>query len=123
MKSSLWKAPVPTITLRNHGTPNYRTWLERPTPIHTKQSPLFQSEQAVTEFSLMQLAAGGLPKRKRRKYRNHEKTYYKKNMRQVTTPSVDYVLKAHGHWVEYSQFSITNCIYKLSIIHTNHIQI
>ena len=41
-----------------------------------KAVTLFQSEQAVTKFSLMQLAAGGLPKRRRRKYRNHEKTYY-----------------------------------------------
>ena len=32
-------------------------------------------EQAVTEISLMQLAAGGLPKRRRRKYRNHEKRH------------------------------------------------
>ena len=30
----------------------------------------------VTEISVMQLAAKGLPKRKRRKYRNHEKTLY-----------------------------------------------
>ena len=34
---------------------------------------LFQSEQAATEISLIQLAAGGLPVRRRRKYRNHEK--------------------------------------------------
>ncbi len=34
---------------------------------------LFQSEQAATEVSIMQLAAGGLPVRRRRKYRNYEK--------------------------------------------------
>jgi len=33
---------------------------------------LFQSEQATTEVSIMQLAAGGLPVRRRRKYRNYE---------------------------------------------------
>ena len=32
---------------------------------------LFKSEQSATEVSLMQLDAGGLPRR-RRKYRNHK---------------------------------------------------
>ena len=67
----LWKSSAPTTTLRN-GTPNYGSWLERPTPIY-KTVTLFQSEQAVTEISLMQLAAGQLPKRRIRKYRNHGK--------------------------------------------------
>ena len=44
-----------------------------PTPICIYEAvTLFQLEQAITEISLMQLAAGGLSKR-RRKYRNHEK--------------------------------------------------
>ena len=45
---------------------------------------LFLSEQAVTEISLMQLAAGGQPKR-RRKYRNYEKrfTTIKENYRYI----------------------------------------
>ena len=34
---------------------------------------LFKSEQAATEVTLMQVAAGGLPGRKRRKYRKHER--------------------------------------------------
>ena len=34
---------------------------------------LFKSEQAPTEVTLMQIAAGGLPVRKRRKHRNHER--------------------------------------------------
>ena len=69
---------------------------------------------AVTEISVMQLAAKGLPKRKRRKYRNHEKrlTTIKENMRQVITPSVNYS----------RPIATTNCVYELSIIHKNHIQ-
>ena len=34
---------------------------------------LFKAEQTATEVSLMQLAAGGLPVRRRRKYKRHEK--------------------------------------------------
>ena len=34
---------------------------------------LFKAEQTATEVSLMQLAAGGLPVRRRRKYRRYEK--------------------------------------------------
>ena len=34
---------------------------------------LFKSEQAATEVTLMQVAAGGLPGRKRRKNRKHER--------------------------------------------------
>ena len=34
---------------------------------------LFKLEQAATEVTLMQVAAGELPVRKRRKYRNHER--------------------------------------------------
>ena len=41
-------------------------------PIY-KAVTLFQSEQAVTEISLIQLAAGRLPKRRIRKYRNNGK--------------------------------------------------
>ena len=33
---------------------------------------LFKAEQAATEVTLLQLAGGGLPKRRRRKYRQHE---------------------------------------------------
>ena len=77
-------------------------------------------EQAVTEISLMQLAARGLPKRRRRKYRNHEKRHTSINKEEYEAG--DYILskrlKANSHWVEYSKFSITNCIY-----HKNHIQI
>ena len=41
-------------------------------PIYKAVTP-FQSEHTVTEISLMQLAAGRLPKRRIRKYRNHGK--------------------------------------------------
>ena len=34
---------------------------------------LFKAKQTATEVSLMQLAAGGLPVRRRRKYQRHEK--------------------------------------------------
>ena len=59
---------------------NAEVWHSKPWKLPGKAHPniyeavtLFQSEQAVTEISLMQLAAGGLPKRRRRKYRNYEK--------------------------------------------------
>ena len=51
------------------------------------------------EISLMQLAAGGLPKW-RRKYRKCEKrlTTIKENTRQVTTPSVNYSRPTATEW-------------------------
>ena len=52
---------------------------------------LFKSEQAATEVPLMQVAAGGLPVRKRRKYRNHERRLVtiKEKYEVVITPSVN----------------------------------
>ena len=52
---------------------------------------LFQSEQAATEVSIMQLAAGGLPARRRRKYRNYEKRLVtiRRSMKQETTAWVN----------------------------------
>ena len=70
--------------------------------ITPKAVTLFKSEQAATEVSLMQLAiaAGLLPRRRRRKYRNHEnklKTIKEKH------EAGDYMLKellrAYSHWV------------------------
>ena len=70
---------------------NAEVWHSKPRKLPGKAHPniyeavtLFSSEQAVTEISLMQLAAGGLPKR-RRKYRNYEKrlTTIKENYRYI----------------------------------------
>ena len=67
-----------------------------------KAVTLFQSEHAVIEISLMQLAAGRLPKRRIRKYRNHGK-----RLTTINYEAGDYtlseLLKAHSHWVEYLQ--------------------
>ena len=61
---------------------------------------LFKSEQAATEVSLMQLAAGGLPRRRRRKYRNHKNRL---KIIKEKDEAGDYMLKellrAYSHWV------------------------
>ena len=45
-----------------------------PTPTTVYEAvELFKAEQTATEVRLMQLAAGGLPVRRRRKYQRHEK--------------------------------------------------
>ena len=59
---------------------------------------LFKSEQAATEVSLMQLAARGLPRR--RKYRNHEnrlKTIKEKH--EAGDYMLQELLRAYNHWV------------------------
>ena len=54
-------------------------------------------EQTAIEVSLMQLAAGGLPVRRRRKYRRHEKRLLtiKESMRRATTLSVNLIIGCH----------------------------
>ena len=59
-------------------------WLERAHPNIYEAVTLFQLEQVITEISLMQLAAGGLSKR-RRKYRNHEKKNLAEKVHQQET--------------------------------------
>ena len=52
-------APAPTTTLKG-GTQRFVSWL------------VAKAEQTATEVSLMQLAAGGLPVRRRRNYQRYE---------------------------------------------------
>ena len=61
---------------------------------------LFKSEQAATEVTLMQLAAGRLPVRKRRKYRNHERRLMTiKEKYEVGDYTLSELVKAYSHWV------------------------
>ena len=64
---------------------------------------LFKSEQAATEVSIMQLAAGGLStRRRRRKYRLHEKRLATiKEMYEADDYTLSEFLKAHSHWVSF----------------------
>ena len=52
---------------------------------------LFKLEQAVTEVTIMEVAAGGRPVRKRKKYINHERKLMtiSRSTRRVITPSVN----------------------------------
>ena len=68
---------------------------------------LFKSEQAATEVSIMQLAAGGLSTRRRRKYRLHDKRLATiKEKYEAGDYTLSEFLKAHSHWVSF-------CICKL----------
>ena len=66
---------------------------------------LFKSEQAATEVTLMQVAAGGLPVRKRRKYRNHERRLVtikeKYEVGDYTLSKLSELVKAYSHWVSF----------------------
>ena len=56
------------------GTQKIRKLASKAHPNIYEAVELFKAEQTATEVSLMlQLAAGGLPVRRRRKYRRHEK--------------------------------------------------
>ena len=62
---------------------------------------LFKSEQAATEVSIMQLAAGRLSTR-RRKYRLHEKRLATiKEKYEAGDYTLSEFLKAHSHWVSF----------------------
>ena len=72
-------------------------------PIYKAVTP-FQSEHAVTEISLMQLTARRLPKRRiNTETMGKDLLLLTKNMRQATTPSVNYLRPICSHWVEYLQ--------------------
>ena len=59
---------------------------------------LFKSEQAATEV----VAAGGLPVRKRRKYRNHERRLVTiKEKYEVGDYTLSELVKAYSHWVSF----------------------
>ena len=58
--------------------------------------------QAATEVSIMQLAAGGLSIRRRRKYRLHEKRLATiKEKYEAGDYTLSEFLKAHSHWVSF----------------------
>jgi len=61
---------------------------------------LFQSKQAATEVSIMQMAAGGLPIHRRRKYRNYEKRLVTIREKFAAGDySLSELVKACSHWV------------------------
>ena len=63
---------------------------------------LFKSEQAATEVSLIQLAAGGLPVRRRRKYRNHEKRLTTiKEKYEAGDYSLSELIQAYSNWASF----------------------
>ena len=63
---------------------------------------LFKSEQAATEVTLMQVAAGRLPVRKRRKYRNHERRLMTiKEKYEAGDYMLSELVKAYSHWVSF----------------------
>ena len=63
---------------------------------------LFKSEQAATEVTLMQVAARGLPVRKRRKYRNHKRRLMTiKEKYEAGDYTLSELVKAYSHWVSF----------------------
>ena len=63
---------------------------------------LFKMEQAATEVTSMQVAAWGLPVRKRREYRNHERRLVTiKEKYEVGDYTLSELVKAYSHWVSF----------------------
>ncbi len=63
---------------------------------------LFKSEQAATEVTLMQLATGGLPVRRRRKYRDHERRLVTiKEKYEAGDYTLSEPIKAYSHWMSF----------------------
>ena len=73
--------PAPTTTLKG-GTQKFVSWL------------VAKAEQTATEVSLMQLAAGGLPVR-RRKYEGMKRDYEAVNYTLIE------LVKAFSNWVSF----------------------
>ena len=74
---------------------------------------LFKAEQTGTEVSLMQLAAGGLPVRRRRKYRRHEKRLLTiKEKYEANDYTLSELVKAFSNWV--SCYTLTTVMYSHS---------
>ena len=62
----------------------------------------FKAEQTATEVSLMQLAARGLPVRRRRKYWRHEKRLLTiKEQYEAGDYTLSELLKAFSNWVSF----------------------
>ena len=63
----------------------------------------FKAEQTATEVSLMQLAAGGLPVRRRRKYQRHEKNSCMtiKEKYEAGDYTLSELVKAYSNWVSF----------------------
>ena len=63
---------------------------------------LFKAEQTATEVSLMQLAAGGLPVRRRRKYQRHEKRLLMiKEKYEAGNHILSELVQAFNNWVSF----------------------
>ena len=63
---------------------------------------VFKAEQTATEVSLLQLAAGGLPVRRRRKYRRHEKRLLTiKEKYEAGNYTLSELVKAFSNWVSF----------------------
>ena len=63
-----------------------------------------KAEQTATEVSLMQLAAGGLPVRRRRKYQRHEKRLLTiKEKYEASDYTLSELVKALSNWVSFSK--------------------
>ena len=63
---------------------------------------LLKAEQTATVVSLMQLAAGGLPVRRRRKYRRHEKRLLTiKEKYEVGDYTLSELVKTFSTWVSF----------------------
>ncbi len=95
-----WKVHAPTTTQKD-GIQKCGSWQEKliQTLIYEAVT-LFQSEQATTEVSIMQLAAGGLPVRRRRKCRNYEKRLVTiREKYEAGDCSLSELVKACSHWV------------------------
>ena len=74
---------------------------------------LFKAEQTATEVSLMQLAAGGLPVRRRRKYRRHEKRLLTiKEKYEANDYTLSELVKAFSNWVSF--YTLTTVMYSHS---------
>ena len=59
-------------------------------------------EQTATEVTLMQLAAGGLPVWRRRKYRRHEKRLLSiKEKYEASDYTLSELVKAFSNWVSF----------------------
>ena len=71
---------------------------------------LFKAEQTATEVSLMQLAAGGLPVRRRRNYRRHEKRLLTiKEKYEASDYTLSELVKVFSNWVSFSGLDINHC--------------
>ena len=88
---------------------NTKCWLSKNCKLAGEAHPniykaveLFKAEQTATEVSLMQLAVGGLPVRRRRKYRKHEKRLLTiKEKYEAGDYTLSELVQAFSNWVSF----------------------